>query len=474
MRPLVHGAAYFRGSYEELCALRAGRPGLLHRLARRRRRAAARGGTEVGDVLARRSAGRGVEVRGLMWRSHSDRLRFSAQENQRLGAELNEAGGEVLLDQRVRRGGSHHQKLVVVRHRRAAERDVAFVGGIDLCHGRRDDADHARRPAAARRSTTATATAPPWHDVAGRDPRPGRRRPARHVPRAVGRPAPARPPHAVPRARSSARPHAAPPASRCPTRVPAPAAGRPARRAGAAHLPGEAAAATRSRREGERSIARAYRKAFAPRAQPRLRRGPVPLVRATSPRRSPRRCAATRELRLVAVRAALPRRRRRGSAGRRTASGSSGRSTLLRGAGGDRVAVYDLENDDGHADLRARQGLHRRRRVDHGRVRQPQPALVDARLRAHVRGRSTARATTASRSRPGRPRRRRPACSRASSRLQLWAEHLGLEPDDPRLVDPRTALELWLASARALDAWQRGRPGARVRRGGSATTSPSR
>ena len=54
----------------------------------------------------------------------------------------------MLLDQRVRFGGSHHQKLVVIRHRDAPERDVAFAGGIDLCHSRRDDETHRGDPQA--------------------------------------------------------------------------------------------------------------------------------------------------------------------------------------------------------------------------------------------------------------------------------------------------------------------------------------
>ena len=54
----------------------------------------------------------------------------------------------MLLDQRVRFGGSHHQKLVVLRHPDEPERDVAFAGGIDLCHSRRDDADHRGDPQA--------------------------------------------------------------------------------------------------------------------------------------------------------------------------------------------------------------------------------------------------------------------------------------------------------------------------------------
>ena len=53
---------------------------------------------------------------------------------------IDAAGGQCLLDMRVRPGGSHHMKLVVLRHAGLPDRDVAFLGGIDLCHGRRDDA----------------------------------------------------------------------------------------------------------------------------------------------------------------------------------------------------------------------------------------------------------------------------------------------------------------------------------------------
>ncbi|MGH1549186.1 phospholipase D-like domain-containing protein [Leifsonia poae] len=38
-------------------------------------------------------------------------------------------------------------------------------------------------------------------------------------------------------------------------------------------------------------------------------------------------------------------------------------------------------------------------------------------------------------------------------RRQLWAEHLGLAPDDPRLEDSRDALALWKDTAHALDRW---------------------
>ena len=69
-------------------------------------------------------------VRGLVWRSHPDQARFSEQENLRFADGINEAGGQVFVDERVRRGGSHHQKLFVIRHRSDGDSDVAFVGGM--------------------------------------------------------------------------------------------------------------------------------------------------------------------------------------------------------------------------------------------------------------------------------------------------------------------------------------------------------
>ncbi|MFE4620647.1 hypothetical protein ACFRJ7_31550 [Streptomyces sp. NPDC056747] len=65
---------------------------------------------------------------------------------------------------RVRPGGSHHQKLVVLRHPGRPELDVAYVGGIDLCHNRNDDADH-RGDRQSLPMATAYGPHPPWHDV---------------------------------------------------------------------------------------------------------------------------------------------------------------------------------------------------------------------------------------------------------------------------------------------------------------------
>src|ERR1700682_812648 len=123
--------------------------------------------SRVGPVLAD-AARRGVMGRGLMWRSRRDRFGFSAEENRNLAQEVSSAGGEVLLDQRVRLGGSHHQKLVVIRyaggHAAGTAQDGAFAGGIDLGHGRRDDADHhgdRQRQAMA----PVYGPTPPWHDA---------------------------------------------------------------------------------------------------------------------------------------------------------------------------------------------------------------------------------------------------------------------------------------------------------------------
>ena len=70
----------------------------------------------------------------------------------------------MLLDQRVRRAGSHHQKLVLIRHADAGRPDVAFVGGIDLCHGRRDDERHLG-DVQPEEMDDRYGEHPPWHDI---------------------------------------------------------------------------------------------------------------------------------------------------------------------------------------------------------------------------------------------------------------------------------------------------------------------
>jgi phosphatidylserine/phosphatidylglycerophosphate/cardiolipin synthase-like enzyme len=161
---LVHGATYFHRLLKEIDELRAGdQMYITDWRSDPDQRLGDGPETEVAAVLSA-AARRGVRVKALLWRSHSDRLGFSAKENRHLGVVVNEAGGEILLDQRVRLGGSHHQKLVVIRRGDGTAADVAFVGGIDLCHSRRDDARHLGDPQSQPMAPLYGAT-PPWHDV---------------------------------------------------------------------------------------------------------------------------------------------------------------------------------------------------------------------------------------------------------------------------------------------------------------------
>lgn len=163
VQPLVHGATYFDALVTEVEALRAGDHLFFTDWRGDPDERLRPDGPTIVELFGA-AAVRGVIVKGLMWRSHLDKLQYSEEENQHLGDDIERAGGEVLLDQRVRVGGSHHQKLVVVRHPGDPDRDVAFVGGIDLCHSRRDDASHHGDPQAVRMATSYGDT-PPWHDV---------------------------------------------------------------------------------------------------------------------------------------------------------------------------------------------------------------------------------------------------------------------------------------------------------------------
>ncbi len=164
VRPLIHGATYFAELYERLEATRAGDLVLFTDWqGDADERLTGEPGSEVADVLARADE-RGVDVRGLVWRSHWEAIGFTAGENRRLGRDLQQRGAEALLDMRVRVGGSHHQKFVVIRHRDDPTRDIAYVGGIDLCHSRRDDVHHGGDPQAMELTEEYGAT-PPWHDI---------------------------------------------------------------------------------------------------------------------------------------------------------------------------------------------------------------------------------------------------------------------------------------------------------------------
>jgi phosphatidylserine/phosphatidylglycerophosphate/cardiolipin synthase-like enzyme len=163
VEPLVHGKTYFARLAAELQALA---PGDLVCLADWRGDDDEKL-TDAGPTLAvqlTELARRGVDVRGLLWRSHPKGLGFNEEEQTELAGIVSAAGGTVLLDERVRRAGSHHQKLVVVHRPNDIDASVAFVGGIDLCHGRRDDAAHLG-DAQAEHLDRRYGTRAPWHDV---------------------------------------------------------------------------------------------------------------------------------------------------------------------------------------------------------------------------------------------------------------------------------------------------------------------
>lgn len=162
--PLIHGATYFRVLFEEIERTRAG--DLIcftDWQGNPDERLTDEPGSEIVEVFGR-ALDRGVDVRGLIWRSHTGLLGYSAEEHQELGGQLQERGADIQLDMRVRPGGAHHQKFVVIRHAGDPARDVAFVGGLDLCHGRRDDIRHLGDPQA-QPLASEYGERPPWHDV---------------------------------------------------------------------------------------------------------------------------------------------------------------------------------------------------------------------------------------------------------------------------------------------------------------------
>jgi phosphatidylserine/phosphatidylglycerophosphate/cardiolipin synthase-like enzyme len=161
--PLLHGTAYFDRLVEEVRSLNAGDHLFFTDWRGDPDERLREDGPTVAELFTD-AVKRGVCVRGLVWRSHMSRLSFNKEANRSLDDEIEHGGGEVILDQRIRRMGSHHQKLVVLRHDEDPSRDVAFVGGIDLCYGRRDDAEHGGDPQSVPMAA-AYGDRPPWHDV---------------------------------------------------------------------------------------------------------------------------------------------------------------------------------------------------------------------------------------------------------------------------------------------------------------------
>ena len=221
------------------------------------------------------------------------------------------------------------------------EDDVAFAGGTDLCHGRRDDERHRGDPQAvamdARYGDTPRGTTSSCRCGTGR------RRSGAHLPRAVGRPHPARPPEPVAPLDRPGRTRAPAGPARCPRAfaVP-PTAGPhavqvlrtyPAKRPPYLLCPPGRAQHRPGLRQGLR-----------PGPAPHRDRGPVPVV-GPGGRWWPPPCAGPRPA-AHRPRALLPRAGRR--AVRAAGAGRAPRRWPRCGrAGGERVAVYDLENDEG-------------------------------------------------------------------------------------------------------------------------------
>jgi phosphatidylserine/phosphatidylglycerophosphate/cardiolipin synthase-like enzyme len=445
---LVHGARYFARLHDCLSELAAGDrvyftdwrgdPGQRLRGP----------GTELATFLGSLTR-RGVAVRGLVWRSHPDQGKFSEQENQELGKVVNEAGGEVLMDERVRRAGCHHQKLVLLHHLEHPDDDVAFVGGIDLCHGRADDEHHHGDPQAIVLDKR-YGPRPAWHDVQleirgpavgdiaetfrerWEDPTPlDHKNPWRARLARLGR----RPRRARPLPPMPADPGAVGSLAVQVVRT------YPAKRPPFPFAP-----------QGERSVARAYMKAV------RRARSLIYLedqylwsdeisgVLAAALERSP-------ELRLIAVVPRFP-----DSDGLLSGPpnriGQQAALKRLREAGGERVAFYNLENDQGlpiyvHAkvcvvdDVWATVGSDNLNRRSWTHDSELSCAVLDSRR--------DARSPTD----PGGMGDGARVFAR-ELRLELWREHLGRDATDAHLLDPAQGFETWRRLALGRDAWHGG------------------
>jgi phosphatidylserine/phosphatidylglycerophosphate/cardiolipin synthase-like enzyme len=447
VEPLIDGAQYFDRLHEMLCRMRAHDQVYLADFRGDTEELLAGPGTSVGDVLAE-LASRGVLVYGLIWRSQPGWLDQSEGKNAELARELSDAGGEVLLDSRTRRAGSHHQKVVVLRFPGRAELDIAFFGGIDLGRSRNDDTRHLGDPQAMD-FPDVYGDRPPWHDVqaAVRGPAVAdlehtfRERwygstvldlssPVRmlidrayHAGKLVGRDLPEPEPEPDP-----AGPHAVQVLRTYPARL---------RRYPFAPL-------------GERSIAYAYRKVFA-----RARRliyiedqylwAPfVAQLLASALRDSP-------DVHVIAVVPRYP--DKDGAARWPSLVGREQAIAVCRAAGGDRFAIYDVENTAGTAvyvhakvvvvdDVWAMIGSDNLNRRSWTHDSELSCAVLD---------------TTLDEREPRDPAGLGDGARLFARdlRLRLWREHLDVADDAPvdDLVDPASAYAVMRERAAALQRW---------------------
>ena len=168
----------------------------LHRPRGRRRRVPRRPGHARSATCSPTRAARRRRARAAVALA-PEGAGYHEEENLLFVAVVNEAGGEVLLDHRVRRGGSHHQKIVVVRHA-GATRPRRRVRRRHRPRARSSRRPRPPRRPAGRPSSTTSTTASTRRGTTCRS---SSRGPAvddvaLHVPRAVGGPGAAR--HARP------------------------------------------------------------------------------------------------------------------------------------------------------------------------------------------------------------------------------------------------------------------------------------
>lgn len=160
---LIHGAEYFPVLHQQLCLTRQHDQVYFADFRGDTEELLDGEGSAVGVVLGE-LARRSVLIFGLIWRSQPGWLDQSEGKNAELARAVSDEGGQVLLDPRTRRGGSHHQKFVIIRHPDRPAQDVAFVGGIDLGLGRNDSVAHAGDPQTMV-FPEVYGNRPPWHDV---------------------------------------------------------------------------------------------------------------------------------------------------------------------------------------------------------------------------------------------------------------------------------------------------------------------
>ncbi len=123
------------------------------------------------------AARRGCSIKALLFNVPGTEapgpFRFwHARDNYEFAHAVSEAGGEVVLDSRLPPvpASAHHQKFVLALSK-SSERNVAYLGGIDLCLDRWDRSSHDAAPERQRDFVRAggiethTPSQPGWHDV---------------------------------------------------------------------------------------------------------------------------------------------------------------------------------------------------------------------------------------------------------------------------------------------------------------------